>query len=34
MRLAIRTAASLVAMLALLAPALWNGFPFLQYDIG
>jgi hypothetical protein len=34
MRLAIRTAASLAAMLALLAPALWNGIPFLQYDTG
>ena len=34
MRLAIRTAAALTAMLALLAPALWNGFPLLQYDTG
>src|SRR5436190_9927578 len=26
--------ASAVAMLFLLAPALWNGFPLLQYDTG
>src|SRR3954466_5593079 len=28
------TAAFLAAMLMLLAPALWNGFPLLQYDTG
>ncbi len=26
--------ASLVCVLLLLAPALWNGFPLLQYDTG
>jgi hypothetical protein len=34
MRFAIRLGAALAAMLTLLAPALWNGFPFLQYDTG
>src|ERR1700693_907870 len=29
-----RFAAFLVAALMLLAPALWNGFPLLQYDTG
>jgi hypothetical protein len=29
-----RTAAALAAMLMLLAPALWNGFPLLQFDTG
>ena len=29
-----RAAAALAAMLMLLAPALWNGFPLLQYDTG
>src|SRR5882757_902196 len=29
-----RAAAALVAALMLLAPALWNGFPLLQYDTG
>jgi hypothetical protein len=29
-----RLAAALAAMLMLLAPALWNGFPLLQYDTG
>src|SRR4051812_3082875 len=29
-----RSAAFLTAMLMLLAPALWNGFPLLQYDTG
>ncbi len=30
----IRTAAALAAMLLLIAPALWNGFPLLQFDTG
>src|ERR1041385_5061534 len=34
MRLAVRTAAGLAATLTLLAPAIWNGFPLLQYDTG
>ena len=34
MKFAIRLGAALAAMLTLLAPALWNGFPFLQYDTG
>src|SRR3954467_15710706 len=29
-----RSAAFLAAMLMLLAPALWNGFPLLQFDTG
>src|SRR5215813_608421 len=29
-----RIAAALAAMLMLLAPALWNGFPLLQFDTG
>jgi hypothetical protein len=29
-----RLAATIAAMLLLLAPALWNGFPLLQYDTG
>src|SRR5262245_40685470 len=31
---AARIAAALVATLLLLAPALWNGFPLLEYDTG
>jgi hypothetical protein len=34
MRLAARAAAGLAATLTLLAPAIWNGFPLLQYDTG
>src|SRR5258705_785411 len=34
MKFAIRMGAALAAMLTLLAPALWNGFPLLQYDTG
>ena len=34
MKLAIRIAAGLAATLTLLAPAIWNGFPLLQYDTG
>ena len=34
MKLATRLGAALAAMLTLLAPALWNGFPLLQYDTG
>ncbi len=34
MRLAIRAVAGLAATLTLLAPAIWNGFPLLQYDTG
>src|SRR5438876_6423283 len=34
MSVVIRLAAALVALLMLLAPALWNGFPLLQYDTG
>jgi hypothetical protein len=34
MRFAVRVAAGLAATLALLAPAIWNGFPLLQYDTG
>src|SRR3977135_1951595 len=34
MRRITRLAAAFVAMLLLLAPALWNGFPLLQYDTG
>jgi hypothetical protein len=33
-RIAARCFAALAAMLLLLAPALWNGFPLLQYDTG
>src|ERR1700755_2150774 len=33
-RTATRFAAAFAAMLILLTPALWNGFPFLQYDTG
>ena len=33
-RRAVDIAVSLAAMLLLLAPALWNGFPLLQYDSG
>ena len=29
-----RTGTSLAGMLVLMAPALWNGFPLLQYDTG
>ena len=34
MKSVIRWIAALAAMTALLAPALWNGFPLLQYDTG
>jgi hypothetical protein len=34
MRSFIRMGAALAAVLTLLAPALWNGFPLLQYDTG
>ncbi len=34
MRIAVRAAAGLAATLTLLAPAIWNGFPLLQYDTG
>src|SRR5437868_14382080 len=34
MRRITRLAAVFVALLMLLAPALWNGFPLLQYDTG
>jgi hypothetical protein len=34
MRFGHRLGAALAAMLTLLAPALWNGFPLLQYDTG
>src|SRR5438552_10821295 len=34
MSVVIRLAAALVALLMLLAPALWNRFPLLQYDTG
>src|SRR3981081_3437400 len=34
MRLIKRIGTTLAAMLMLLAPALWNGFPLLQYDTG
>ena len=34
MRFATRIGAGLIGILILLAPALWNGFPFLQYDTG
>jgi hypothetical protein len=34
MKFAIRLGAALAAVLTLLAPALWNGFPLLQYDTG
>jgi hypothetical protein len=34
MKLATRAVAVLAATLALLAPAIWNGFPLLQYDTG
>ena len=34
MKLALRTGAALAATLTLLVPALWNGFPLLQYDTG
>ena len=34
MKIVYRTGATLAAMLILLVPALWNGFPLLQYDTG
>ncbi len=34
MSIAVRICAALAASLVLLAPALWNGFPLLQYDTG
>ena len=34
MRFAIRAVAAFAATLTLLAPAIWNGFPLLQYDTG
>ena len=34
MRVVRRIAATLAALLMLLAPALWNGFALLQYDTG
>jgi hypothetical protein len=34
MNVVIRTGAALAALLSLLVPALWNGFPLLQYDTG
>ena len=34
MRIAVRAVAALAATLTLLAPAIWNRFPFLQYDTG
>ncbi len=34
MKLALRTGTALAATLILLVPALWNGFPLLQYDTG
>jgi len=34
MKAAVRIVSALGATLALLAPAIWNGFPFLQYDTG
>ncbi len=34
MNIAVRIGAALTATLILLAPALWNGFPLLQYDTG
>src|ERR1700756_2737611 len=34
MKAANRLAAALAAMAVLLAPALWNGFPLLEYDTG
>lgn len=34
MKLLIRMGAALAAVTTLLAPALWNGFPLLQYDTG
>lgn len=34
MRTAVRLAAAAAAMVVLLAPASWNGFPLLQYDTG
>jgi hypothetical protein len=34
MKLAARAVAALAAVLTLLAPAIWNGFPLLQYDTG
>jgi hypothetical protein len=34
MRIAVRAVAALAATLTLLAPAIWNGFPLLQYDTG
>jgi hypothetical protein len=34
MTLAFRLTAAAIAVLMLLAPALWNGFPLLQYDTG
>src|SRR5436190_23582161 len=34
MRIVTRLTNTLAAMVMLLAPALWNGFPLLQYDTG
>src|SRR6202008_4486704 len=34
MRVANRVIAGIAAIVALLAPALWNGFPLLEYDTG
>ena len=34
MKFAVRAVAALAATLTLLAPAIWNGFPLLQYDTG
>jgi hypothetical protein len=34
MKFAVRATAGLAATLTLLAPAIWNGFPLLQYDTG
>jgi len=34
MKFAVRAGAGLAATLTLLAPAIWNGFPLLQYDTG
>jgi hypothetical protein len=34
MKALLRPGEALLAVLVLLAPALWNGFPFLQYDTG
>jgi hypothetical protein len=34
MKVYTRLAEAVAAILLLLAPAMWNGFPFLQYDSG